>query len=299
MNDTSIISRAKSITHEHLLSIINTELKRFSKHKTVRILDVGCGNGQLLSYLTENLPKLNPTMTFEIYGFDVKDHGVQRNGFLNNTVSYLSGRFPNVQWAERIATISTNEPWPYPNDFFHVVVSNQVLEHINDHDKFFSEIHQVLSGNGYSVHLFPLKSYIYEGHLLLPFVHRIMNYDLLVKYIRYLSRLGLGKFRSHQREFGVSLDEYCEAHADYMHHFTNYISYREALKFGKKNGLRTSFKYTREFYLRKLRYLLKSKNSYEYKQDRSSFYDWVSLIVLKYVSSVTLFLEKKQTYSVK
>ena len=245
MNDTSIVGRATTITYEHLLSIINTEVKRFSKRETVRVLDIGRGDGHLLAYLRENLPKLNPAMTFEIYGFDVKDHGVQKDGFLNNTVSYLSMMFPNVHWEERMAMICTDEPWACPNEFFQVVISNQVVEHVNDHHRYFSEIHQVLSWDGYSVHLFPLKSHIFEGHLLLPFVHRIINYDLLVEYIRWLSRLGLGKFRAHRREFGVALDEYGEAHADYMRHFFQLlITYREALRFGKKNGLRTSFIYT-------------------------------------------------------
>ena len=291
----ALIHPAKHIAHEHLFSVVNTELKRFPPNSQVHILDVGCGNGELIAYFQEHLLKLNQGLYIELYGFDVYDHGVQKVGFLQQAIEHLSLRFPDIPWKERISSLTTATSWPYSNGFFQVVISNQVLEHVGNHCFFFANLTHILSENGFSVHLFPLKHYIYEGHLHLPFVHRIMNYDLLMNYIKYLSILGVGKFRGHKKT-GISLGLYSESHADYIHYFTNYISYQQALMLGKEHGLRTSYRYTREFYIRKLRSLVKVDNSYEYKQHRSFFYDWISVMILKYVSCITLFLEKTNIF---
>jgi len=81
-----------------------------------------------------------------------------------------------------------------------------------------------------------------------------------------------------------------------MYYFTNYISYNEVLKLAKKHRLRVSFRYTLELYIRKFRTMLSLNPKYKYEKKRSILIDWLSLFVLKYMSIVTVFLEKKQTY---
>jgi SAM-dependent methyltransferase len=263
----------------------------------VRLLDAGCGDGELILYLAKNLPLLNESLNFEIYGFDVSNHGVQKESFLYKTIANLEGQIPELSWRERISYISVGETWCYPDEFFDVIISNQVLEHVNDHELFFSEIYRTLQEDGFSVHLFPLKHYIYEGHLLLPFVHRIKNYSILFSYIKCLSLLGMGKFKGHKKSTGITLQMYAERHADYMHYFTNYISYKDALWLAKKYKMRISFKYTHEFYVRKALSMISIRSGYKYKRNRSSIIDWISLMILRYISSVTLFLEKRETYT--
>ena len=289
---------AKSITHEHLLSVLHTEIYvRCVSDSIVRLLDAGCGDGELIIYLGKNLPLLNKSLNFEIYGFDVCNHGVQKEGFLSKTIANLENQIPGTPWRERISLIYEGEKWCYPDEFFNVIISNQVLEHVNDHELFFSEIYRTLQRDGFSAHLFPLKHYIYEGHLLLPFVHRIKNYPVLFSYIKCLSLLGLGKFKAHKKSTGITVDIYTERHADYMHYFTNYITYKDALWLAKKYKMRISFKYTHEFYTRKILSMLSLRSGYEYKKKRSSFIDWISFMILRYISSVTLFLEKRETYT--
>jgi len=79
-----------------------------------------------------------------------------------------------------------------------------------------------------------------------------------------------------------------------MHYFTNYISYNEVLKLAKKHRLRISFRYTLELYIRKFRTMLSLNPKYEYEKKISILIDWLSLFVLKYISIVTLFLEKNK-----
>jgi SAM-dependent methyltransferase len=288
--------RASSLTHEHLLAVLHTETGRYPPATTIRVLDAGCGNGRLLAYLSEAFPLLNGDVTLELYGFDIVGPGVQRGAFVQATVDALRQSQPSVPWAERVVGISADEPWPYPEEFFDVVLSNQVLEHVSDHDHFFDQVFRTLRWGGFSVHLFPLKHYIYEGHLHLPFVHRITDFQVLRNYIATLSVLGLGKYREHRKRTGITLARFAERHADYMNWFTNYLSYGEALRLGKRHGFRTSFKYTREFYTRKLKSLWSSKRGLTYRVERSSVLDWISVTLLRYVSGVTLFLEKAETY---
>lgn len=289
---------AVSITHEHVLGVLHTETSGAPAGREVRVLDAGCGDGQLLSYLAQCLARLTPSQRYELYGFDVVDHGVQASGFLTGALQRLEREWPLGHWRDRIAAITQQEPWPWPDGYFDVVVSNQVVEHVGDPLRFFGEVSRVLKPGGVSMHLFPLRHYVYEGHLLLPFVHRIRNFPLLVAYIRWMSRLGLGKFRAHHRQTGVSLETFAERHADYMHYYTHYLTYREALALGKRHGLRVSFRYTRDFYTRRLLRIVGKQQSFRLAR-QSAIGEWLAVCLLRYVSCVTLFLEKRETYRTK
>jgi SAM-dependent methyltransferase len=286
---------ARSITHEHLLGVVATELTRRRPDGGIRLLDAGCGDGALLAYLARRLPELAPDAPVDLYGFDVRDHGVQEAGFMARTLDAMAAAHPAVDWGARISSIADADPWPYAAGAFDMVVSNQVLEHVRDHDRLFAETRRVLKDGGYAVHLFPLKHYVWEGHLDLPFVHRIGYYDLLRWYISCLSWLGLGKFRTHQRELGATLPTFAERHADYMLHYTNYLTYRQVLALAKRHGLRPSFRYTKEFYTLKLRTLLGRRAKTAYRRQWPPA-EWLAFLLLRHVSSVTLFLEKRETY---
>ena len=296
MTDCSI-PRATSVTHEHLLSIVHTQTKGLGPDRPVRVLDAGCGTGQLIAYLSANLPRLSPSLTFELYGFDVAGHGVQLDNYFEDTRRRLSAECPGVDWSERLALVPAGDPWPFPDEFFDVVVSNQVLEHVRTRDQFFSEIRRTLRVGGSSAHLSPLRECLWEWHLHLPLVHRIRNYDLLRACITLCSRLGLGKYRSHRGRY--TLSEYCESHADYLHYLTNYLSYREALSLAKKHGMRGSFRHTLELYTRKARRLFGGTPRFNQRRGAQAFRSWLAVLVLKRVSSVTLTLEKVETYTLR
>jgi SAM-dependent methyltransferase len=286
---------ARSITHEHLLGVVLSELASRRPDGGSRLLDVGCGDGALLTYFGHRLPELAPHAPVELHGFDVRDHGVQEAGFMAHTLDSLAAAHPAVDWNARVSSIADADPWPYAADSFDVVVSNQVLEHVRDHDRLFAETRRVLKDGGYAVHLFPLKHYVWEGHLLLPFVHRIGYFDLLRWYISCLSRLGLGKFRTHEREFGTTLPVFAERHADLLLHYCNYLSYRQVLALAKRHGLRPSFRYTKEFYWLKLRTMLgrRAKTAYHRQWPPA---EWLAFMLLRQVSSITLFLEKRESF---
>lgn len=289
---------AASVTHVHLLACVNTQLvgRRLADDAKVRILDAGCGNGALLEHLALGLAALHPTWKVELHGYDVGDHGVQTAGFFEETIGRLQQTMPEVDWLDRLRMISMGDPWPFDAEGFDVVVSNQVLEHVVDHRHFFGEVERVLVPGGSSLHLFPLRHYVYEGHLLLPFVHRIRSDDARRQYIAALSRVGLGKFRSHHTSTGVPLDEFAERHADYINYWTNYLSEGEMLRVAAGARLRASFRYTPEFYLQKMTALRGNPPLTTYRNDNRGVLDSIAIKALRYVSSMTLTLEKINRY---
>jgi SAM-dependent methyltransferase len=285
------LAKAKSVTHEHLLSIVNTEAGR-AAHGMLRLLDVGCGRGELLVYLMRNLPLLQPSLKLECYGFDVSDSGMMPPGFMQQVISSLASVDATVDWSKRLSVIRSADPWPYPDDFFDVIVSNQVIEHVDDHERFFSELKRTLKEGGYAVHLFALAHCIWEWHVGLPFFHWLRNHDARASYVRLMVRLGIKKpFLIYP---GESVADYSGREADVMRDFTNYVSQRDLYRLGKRAKLRTSFRYTQEYYCRKLCSAAHLQPRFRYRRRRLVMVDLVSVLIFRYVAGVTLFLEKRR-----
>ena len=285
-----VVPSPKSITHQHVLSIINTELPASTK---VRILDVGCGTGHLTRYLDECLPILHPDVSFELYGLDVIDAGFHlEQGFFGSALGAFLAYRPDVPWSDRIRFVSAVDPWPFPNEFFDFVISNQVLEHVQDLIAFFSQTRRILRPEGASFHIFPLKNYLVEGHVGIPFAHRILNHDLASKYIQLMSRFGVGQFSKRHLDQSL-LNHFAVGAADSLLYTTKYLTESELLNITKVCQLRASFRYTQEFYVAKLRSLFHLIPRYSYNPARSGVRDWFSIKLLKYVSGITLCLEKK------
>ena len=287
--------KPESITHLHLLALVVTEMGRFATAPIIRILDLGCGNGHLIAYLYEMLTSRFPEHRFEVWGHDIDDYKANGAGLLDRTLAYLQGQQAEVPWHRFVRLISARDRWPYPDAFFHVILTNQVLEHVEDPDLVFAETSRVLRSGGFSANLFPFRTCVQEGHLLLPWAHRIQNFEFLTGYIRFMSRLGFGLYR---RRHGLeTLDQFSENYADYLRLCTHYMPVGKAFSLAKKHHLRISFPYTQNFYFQKLRSLLALRPRYRYRLRRRPCIDWLAFSTLKYLSCITMVLEKKDSYS--
>lgn len=117
-----------------------------NKKKPLKILDFGCGAGQLAREL-QNLG-------YDVFGCDV----------------YIAQS--NENQGERFRQIQTN-PYniPFENETFDIVLSTSVLEHAQNTEEFFLEIKRVLKTGGYAMHILPGKYYLpTEPHLYVPLV---------------------------------------------------------------------------------------------------------------------------------
>lgn len=287
--------RSSSVGYDHLLAVICTQAAMSTG--TLRLLDAGCGEGRLLAYLTARLAQLRPDLRVECYGFDVDDSGMMGEGLEERLVGGLGQTHPDVDWGTRVTVIHSSDAWPYPGDFFDVIVSNQVLEHVSDHDLFFSETYRTLKDGGYAAHLAPLQHCLYEPHIRLPLFHRLNNHDLRVRYVRAMTLLGFKKQFERLPDTHTSVDEFSEREADVMREFTNYLSTAQVYRLGKRHHLRTSFRYTHEYYRAKFRKICNLPPVRLYQRDGNVAAAWLAASLLKYAASVTVFLEKKSVIS--
>ncbi len=104
-----------------------------------RILDVGCGLGLYVRAFR--------AYSDEVYGVDVDPA----------RVAEASAAFPNIR--QGVA-----EALPYPDDYFDLVFSNEVLEHVDDDAAAVRESWRVLKPGGRLVAFVPNRWYPFETH---------------------------------------------------------------------------------------------------------------------------------------
>jgi SAM-dependent methyltransferase len=279
----------------HMFGSVNSEIA--PDQRSLRLLDVGSGNGQLLAFLSQMLARHRPELDFQPYGFDVSDSGVQEVGYLDQAVEFLSAQAPSIPWRERIRMLTSHDRWPYEDGSFDLVVSNHVIEHVSDLDFVFSEIRRVLKDGGVSLHLFPLGHYVYEGHFFMPFVHWFKDHDAIRGFARMASRWGWGLYRR-ERKLGSQedLDHYAERLADFLVHDCNYMTHGQVLDLAKRHHLRCSFRHTEHFYTNKLRLLFNRTPRYHFDPPRHALLHSALVMLLMWISSITVRLEKKYIY---
>ena len=83
---------------------------------------------------------------------------------------------------------------------------------------------------------------------------------------------------------------------DYIYFWTSYASEGETLDLARESQLRASFRFSSEFYLSKLRQQLGLHLKERYKVHRSALLDSIAIKLLRYLSSVTLVCEKRNSY---
>jgi SAM-dependent methyltransferase len=84
----------------------------------------------------------------------------------------------------------------FENETFDLVVNNQVMEHVEDLDATLAEIHRVLKPGGTVLSLFPSRDVYREGHIGIPFAHRMRRGSRLrLLYTWGLRSLGLGTWK--------------------------------------------------------------------------------------------------------
>ena len=99
------LNKAKKIE-----AILKNHLK--TDIKNLKILDIGSGDGMISNYFSENN---------SVYSVDVEDQRI-----------YKKSKFKTVE----------SEKLPFDNKHFDIVISNQVIEHLENSDLHLNEIHR-------------------------------------------------------------------------------------------------------------------------------------------------------------
>ena len=136
-------------------------IKKYIKNKNVKVLDYGCGSGEIINYLDD--------LGIDAYGCDIYSGGEieSAKAFEASLRKVNKNYFKNG----RIKNMETNSQIPFPTDTFDIVLSNQVLEHVEDLDSTLIEFKRVLSPDGLVLSLFPDKGVWFEGHCRIWFIN--------------------------------------------------------------------------------------------------------------------------------
>lgn len=103
------------------------------------ILDFGCQHGTSVEYLR--------SIGLNVFGFDVgdaKNKGIIRRSNLDNYKI------------------------PFPDNYFDIIFSHHVFEHISDYDTALYELNRILKPSGSMIHVFPSRLRLFEAHFYTP-----------------------------------------------------------------------------------------------------------------------------------
>ena len=147
------------------------------QHPNARILDFGCGAGQLVR--EGRASGLDITGVDVFYGGSRDLEEAERSGLIGTGIHKMS-----------------DEIMGFDDRSFDLVVNNQVMEHVQNLDRVLSEISRVLKPGGTVLSIFPSSDVFREGHIGIPFSHWFSSGSRLRFLFTWTLRgLGLGTWK--------------------------------------------------------------------------------------------------------
>jgi SAM-dependent methyltransferase len=190
--------------------------KRGTDRTALRILDVGCGRGDTVAWLC--------AAGFDAHGTDVSADYIERGR------EYLAR---NGADPARLRPMNSDFSYPFDDGMFDVVLSDQVLEHVDDLGSFAAEVARVSARGAGGLHIWDAKWRPVESHLRAPVVHWLPKGPLRRAAVTATLRLGLAA--PYFTEF--SLRERAEIFGRFSEDETFYRSVRRTIATLQQHGL--------------------------------------------------------------
>jgi SAM-dependent methyltransferase len=167
-----------------------------------QILDYGCAEAKLV--------KKGRELGLDVYGVDkfykptaYKRDLLESEGLLGNIIKDI-----------------INEKIDFEDNYFDLVLSNQVFEHVEDLSSTLKEISRVMKKKGLILCIFPDKWTIFEKHTGVPFIHWFSKKSSIrFHYTLILRRLGIGFHKNNTPKIQWTIET-----LDYIDKFTHYRS---------------------------------------------------------------------------
>lgn len=162
------------------------------------ILDFGCGDGHRVYQLLDS-------------GFE-NSFGFNKGNYMGNENPIRLKHSQDMKYFR----FSDNDTIPFPDEYFDLIISDQVFEHVLEQEKAFREIHRILKNGGVSAHVIPAKWQIIEPHIFVPFGGLIKTYF----YYYFWALLGVRNIF----QKGLSAKEIAKRNLKYARECLNYLS---------------------------------------------------------------------------
>lgn len=130
------------MSNQQYYQFTRAEVSGFLPNHYEKVLDIGCGEGHF---------KNNLNTSCEVWGIEPTSAA---NVASKNLYKVLNGNYQDVY--DQL-----------PDNYFDLVVCNDVIEHMNDHDKFLKSIKKKITANGSLVGSIPNVRYIYNLYELM------------------------------------------------------------------------------------------------------------------------------------
>lgn len=160
--------------HDYLLPAVSALLKSRYKNKTIKILDVGCGNGHVTAYLAQ--------FGHLIMGVDVSPKGI----------AIARAAHPHVRF--EICSVYDHRFLDIVGDQIDCVVSLEVVEHLYYPSRLFEQSYKALKCGGHLILSTPYHGYF--KNLALSLVNgwdRHFSVDREGGHIKFFSKNTLGQ----------------------------------------------------------------------------------------------------------
>lgn len=192
------------------------------KNKDINILDWGCGRGKTVFLLRK--------MGFNAFGIEI-DKNTMLNGY---------SLFQSHNMVPNNILLLIDQLEKFNNNFFHIIFSEQVVEHLKNIEFFIEEHNRLLKKGGFGLHIYPGSKSFIEPHLRLPIVHWIPKNKLrkfLIGFFRiFIDRPDIAKWPGLENK---SFWEKCEVFYQYLLEKTYYRDVSFIKKLFKEKGFET------------------------------------------------------------
>lgn len=159
MSHSDVLTRDEyetaAINHEILRYLEAARSELGIEKSEMNVLDWGCGRGNHVLFLRQE--------GYSAFGVEPCQETVDRGKGLILESGYDPERL--------ISGIRPDGTTIFPNESFHFLFSNYVLEHVEDVHKVTREISRITKRGGLGFHVYPGRWRPIEGHLFMPFVH--------------------------------------------------------------------------------------------------------------------------------
>tara|TARA_B100000963_G_scaffold345380_1_gene349428 strand:- start:13228 stop:13953 length:726 start_codon:yes stop_codon:yes gene_type:complete len=172
--------------------------------KDIKILDWGCGNGELVKFLNDQ--------GYDCYGLEIEN-----NVKIKNEINFNN----NENLLNKIHFILDDNITKFQSNYFDIVITNQVIEHMSNKNGFIEELKRILRTGGFSYNILPAKFRFIEVHLKMPFVHWFPK-NFLRKYV--ILFFNLFKFNHWKECKNLSFNQQVEYYYEYSTKKTFYSS---------------------------------------------------------------------------